>query len=148
MLATEQEITDDTLSAGVPGFIAQLRESKDYQNDLDSIFSIYLSNDESIKGDISFGGYNLEKFAKPGAQIKWVDQAANENYWEANSKGISFGDHKDFISDPQTVIFDNGMSLAMVPEKRFTELIIKIQKNYGMACGPHRPLWVCECNET
>ena len=73
MLATEQEITDEALNAGVPGFIAQLRESKDYQNDLDSIFSIYLSNDESIKGDISFGGYNLEKFAKPGAQIKWVD---------------------------------------------------------------------------
>ena len=30
MLATEQEITDETLSTGVPGFIAQLRESVDY----------------------------------------------------------------------------------------------------------------------
>jgi hypothetical protein len=30
MLATEEEITDETLSAGVPGFIAQLRENNDY----------------------------------------------------------------------------------------------------------------------
>jgi len=33
----------------------------------------------------------VEKFAKKGAEITWVDQSANEMYWAANSKSVNFG---------------------------------------------------------
>jgi len=54
------------------------------------MFSIYLSNDRKSPGDISFGGYDLEKFAKPGAQILWADQSANEAYWTLNTNTVTY----------------------------------------------------------
>jgi hypothetical protein len=52
------------MTNGIPGFIAQLRNSTAFSNDFDPIFSIYLSNDKKSPGDISFGGYDLKQFAK------------------------------------------------------------------------------------
>ena len=37
------------------------------------MFSIYLTNDKKTPGDISFGGYDLEKFAKKGQELAWMD---------------------------------------------------------------------------
>ena len=55
------------------------------------MFSIYLSNDGKTPGDISFGGYDLEKYARKGANMLWMDQAANEYYWAVNTKSVSYG---------------------------------------------------------
>lgn len=64
---------------GVAGFIAQMKQNSDFQKEFDSIFSIYLSNDSKSPGDISFGGYDLQKFAKKGLQnITWMDQSRND----------------------------------------------------------------------
>jgi len=54
------------------------------------MFSIYLSNDNKSPGDISFGGYDLEKFAKKDAPLVWMDQSQNEFYWTVNTKAASF----------------------------------------------------------
>jgi len=54
------------------------------------MFSIYLTNDQKTPGDISFGGYDLEKYAKKDAPLIWIDQAANENYWTINTKNVDF----------------------------------------------------------
>lgn len=59
------------------------------------MFSIYLSNDPKVKGKVTFGGYDLPKFAKKGASendVMWFDQSANEQYWAINQKGVQFGD--------------------------------------------------------
>ena len=61
--------------SGVKGFIAQLKENKDFTSNFDQIFSIYLSNDGESPGKITFGGIDLE-LAKKGHQheksIFWV----------------------------------------------------------------------------
>jgi hypothetical protein len=60
----------------------------------DPQFSIYLSNDEESPGSMSFGGYDLSKFAKKGSSdsnIDWVATAGNEAYWTMNSAGVSVG---------------------------------------------------------
>ena len=61
--------------AGVKGFIAQLKDNKDFTDKFDQIFSIYLSNDGESPGKITFGGYDLS-FAQKGHQrdksIFWV----------------------------------------------------------------------------
>lgn len=106
------------------------------------MFSIYLTNDKKTPGDISFGGYDLEKYAKPGAEITWADQSANEQYWAVNTKSVGFGG-KPLADYNQQVIFDNGMSLAMAPEKSFVELMKALQTN-GFECQESQPVWMCK----
>ena len=58
------------------------------------MFSLYLSNKLDINGKITFGGYDLSKYAKKGSKesdIFWMDQSINEAYWAVNSKSVRFG---------------------------------------------------------
>jgi hypothetical protein len=76
----------DPLTNGVPGFVAQLKQSSEYKKRFDPVFSIYLSNDESSPGKMTFGGYDMQ-YAQKGAKkedIAWADQSANEAYWAVN----------------------------------------------------------------
>lgn len=44
---------------------------------------------------MTFGGYDLKKFAKAGAtdkDVMWVEQSRNEEYWASNLKGVSLGE--------------------------------------------------------
>lgn len=134
----------DPMNNGVAGFIAQLKASTDFNKEFDQVFSIYLSNDGKTPGDISFGGYDLDKFAKKGANIIWADQSANEAYWAVNTANASFG--KTVLAEKnQQVIFDNGMSLAMAPEKSFIEMV-KSLNDFGFKCQETIPVWSCEGN--
>lgn len=95
----DKELASPLLN-GIPGFIAQLKQNSDYNHNYDQMFSIYLSNDNVDKspGDISFGGYDLEKYAKQGAEITWMDLSHNEFYWTVNSKAVNF-DGKSIASN-------------------------------------------------
>jgi len=90
----QDEELKDPLNKSVPGFVSQLRNSKKYNDKFNELFSIYLSNDTKKKGKITFGGYDVAKYAKKGLGEKDVfgaDQAKNENYWAINNKEVSFG---------------------------------------------------------
>jgi hypothetical protein len=66
----------------------------------DPQFSIYLSNDETSPGQMTFGGYDL-KYAFDGAKdsdVNWVATAGNEAYWTMNSAAVSLGQDK-FVND-------------------------------------------------
>lgn len=109
------------------------------------MFSIYLSNDGKSPGDISFGGYDLKRFAKTGHVVHWMGLASNTFYWDINSAKVTFNNVK--ISDTQqTIIFDNGMSLAMAPEKSFIE-VMKVISNAGFKCSEGIPIWSCQGTE-
>lgn len=57
----------------IPGFIEQLKSSPDFIANFEQMFSIYLSTDASTPGGITFGGYDLQKYAKSGKEaIQWV----------------------------------------------------------------------------
>ena len=69
------------MTNGVPGFIAQLKDSTAYGKEFEKMFSLYLSNKENVPGKITFGGYDVAKYAKKGLTDKdvfWVDQSRNE----------------------------------------------------------------------
>jgi hypothetical protein len=129
------------LKKGVAGFIAQLKVNKDFNKEFDQIFSIYLSNDKKSPGDISFGGYDLEKFAKKDKKIIWADQSSNEAYWSLNTVNAKVGDTV-LATWNQQVIFDNGMSLGMIPEKSFVPLI-KTISDAGFKCQEGN-IWNCQ----
>jgi len=68
-----------------------MKANGDFNKEFDQVFSIYLSNDAKSPGDISFGGYDLDKFAKKGKNIVWADQSSNEAYWALNTANAKFG---------------------------------------------------------
>jgi len=83
-----------------------------------------------------FGGYNLA-YAKPGSTDKdifWAKQSGNPYYWSVNSDSVKFGDINLIEGKFQQVILDNGMSIAMAPEKAFTYLVIGIFRQSGIQC--------------
>jgi hypothetical protein len=47
----------------------------------------------------------------------------------------------------QQLIFDNGMSYAMVPEKEFIKIAETLAIKFGVICVEHEPLWMCQCNK-
>ena len=81
------------MEAGVPGFVAQLKHSQKYKDDLMPVFSIYLSNDEKSPGKMTFGGYDLAlaQSGKTEKDIFWADQSINEQYWSVNGKSAKLG---------------------------------------------------------
>jgi len=132
----------DPMNHGVAGFIAQMKGNSDFNTEFDQVFSIYLSNDGQTPGDISFGGYDLDKFAKKGKNLIWADQSANEAYWAVNTANANFGS-VPLAKYNQQVIFDNGMSLAMMPEKSFVPLLKSLHEQ-GFNCQETMPVWSCE----
>lgn len=64
--ATEETLYNEALKKQIVGFIAQLRANQDYNANFQQMFSIYLSNDGRSPGDITFGGYDLNRWAKHG----------------------------------------------------------------------------------
>ena len=75
-----KEELEKPMEAGVPGFVAQLKHSTKYKEDLMPVFSIYLSNDEKSPGKMTFGGFDmaLAQSGKTEKDIFWADQSINE----------------------------------------------------------------------
>ena len=114
------------------------------------MFSIYLSNDESVPGKMIFGGYDLAQFAKQGAKdsdIFWADQAKNDQYWTLDSKNVQIGDGQTLADNTQQLIIDNGMSFGLIPNKSFIALLKFLKEKHGVACQNNRPFWSCEMTE-
>ena len=85
---------------------------------------------------MTFGGYDLKKFAKAGAtdkDVMWVEQSRNEEYWASNLKGVSLG---ETVIDAgfQNAIFDNGMSFAMAPQESFIALVKALHDKHNITC--------------
>lgn len=77
-----------------------------------------------------------------------MDMSSNPYYWSVNSLQVNFGSSTHLASGTrQTVIFDNGMSLAMAPEKSFIELM-KLITEKGFKCKDAVPIWSCQGDET
>lgn len=57
------------------------------------------------------------------------------------TSSVSIGSRK-LSEGADQIVLDNGMSLAMAPEKAFVELI-KSLFEMGFKCQDAKPLWVC-----
>jgi len=148
IVSKEKELKEP-LNNGIPGFIAQLKNDESYKADFATQFSIYLSTNEGAGSAMSFGGYDLSKFARSGAKdsdVQWADIGANEAYWTMNSKASSFGDAQ-LAKGHQMVILDNGMSLAFAPKASFLELVTNLYNKHNVACLPIQgaPVYPCKC---
>ena len=70
---------------------AQTDAASDGPAPLTPLFSFYLSRTPSEEGMVTFGGYDVERFAKPGLTDKnifWANIETQEKMWTLNLNGI------------------------------------------------------------
>jgi hypothetical protein len=90
----------------VPVFTQLVNSGKLDQN----VFSFYLPNDASQKGELSFGGIDSSKYT---GDISWVPLSA-ETYWQVNmDDGLTLNGKS--VSDVTAAIVDSGTSLLAGP---------------------------------
>jgi len=99
------------------GFLSQINMHKT----MDPIFSFYLSKNGKDGSKITFGGYNTEKYAKAGKEVRWLEtDQENNNYWSLPLQPtISFGEAQNNTAKigSRNVILDSGLSYALVPSR-------------------------------
>ena len=82
------------------------------------VFSFYLPKGEN--GKLTFGGYNLAKYAKKGAKdsdITWSTVSSDEKTWSANFNGLKFKDGSPVSTESEKIMLDTGLTYALVPSK-------------------------------
>lgn len=70
----------------MPAFVEQIADLGGVggKNFIKPMFSLHLSNKEGEPGKITFGGYDLAKYAKPGSgenDVFWSDLAHQRTYF-------------------------------------------------------------------
>lgn len=107
-------------------------------NDVSPMFSFYLTSEDSKKGSLTIGGYNLLKFAKPGKTDKdifWANMAHKKTFfWTLNMGQISFNDGGKFESTSKHMVLDSGLSYALIPSEDFKKLTEMLSTKYGVKC--------------
>ena len=88
---------------------------------------------------VTFGGYDVEKFAKPGLKEKdvfWASSVSNEKYWTLNMNSVFLGKDKvpDIVS--KYVIMDTGVSYSLIPSDDFAAITSLLKKNFDVSCTP------------
>lgn len=88
---------------------------------MDPIFSFYLTKNGASGSKVTFGGYNAEKYGKPGKDIRWLaTDPENNNYWSLPMEpSVSFGEEKNLTAriGSKNAILDSGLSYALVPSR-------------------------------
>ena len=88
---------------------------------------------------MTFGGYDmtLAKSGKKSDDVFWFNQT-KDNFWSAEGT---------FNLNGQTrqLIFDSGLSLAMVPKEDFKKILMSMLPEWQ--CFPTQPLWSCSYNK-
>ena len=110
---------------------------------MNPIFSFYLTKNANPGSKITFGGYDVSKYAKNGLaekDIMWIDiDQENMNYWSLPMNGdqIRFGkDDKKNVANitSSNVILDSGLSYALIPSKDIQALNNLLNTKYGISC--------------
>lgn len=105
----------NTRGGSYPLFIEEMHKAGTIS---EKLFSIYITNyfDEAQKdaeSQITIGGYNLQKYARPGQEVTWNSLISNA-YWAVSLLGASLGDW-DLETNTKMVILDSGTSYVMMP---------------------------------
>jgi hypothetical protein len=124
----------------MPAFVEQIADLGGVggKNFIRPTFSIFLSNKEEEPGKITFGGYDLAKYAKAGSGEKdvfWSDLAHQRTYfWTLRMGPLEFTDGQKLDVGSKIMILDSGVSYALIPTEDFNKLSELLGKQYGVSC--------------
>lgn len=124
----------------MPAFVEQIADLGGVggKNFIKPMFSMFLSNKPDQPGKITFGGYDLAKYAKSGSEEKdifWSDLAhARTYFWTVKMGPLAFADGKKLDVGSNIMILDSGVSYALIPTEDFNKLTQLLSQNYGVTC--------------
>jgi saccharopepsin len=108
------------------------------EDDVAPIFSIFLTNKDQTNGAITFGGYDLPKYAQSGkteGDVFWAEMAHAQTYfWVMNMGDIKFADGAKLEVDSKHMILDSGLTYALIPSEDFNKLTALLDTKYGVKC--------------
>lgn len=98
-----------------------------------AVFSMSIGMGDS-QSKITFGGYDLERFAKKNSTINWHDITPNSHYWEIGLQQTEFTTQ---ISDEKIsygfrrAIVDSGTSYTLLPKQDHDKLLDSLEAAHG-----------------
>lgn len=105
------------------------------------MFSFYLSKSPEEPGSVTFGGYDLQQYAKKGSTDKdifWSKIIPGEKSWTVSMTGAQLSGPAGMMelqpTKVQYAIVDTGMSYAFVPTEEFLRLVQIFESTYGIKC--------------
>jgi hypothetical protein len=103
----------------------------------EAVFSFYLGNSATDKGELLLGGYNTRHFT---GEITWVPLKA-ATYWEINLAGLNIGSTNYIASGGVNAIVDSGTSILTGPSESVKAIAAKlgakeiIEGEYMLKCN-------------
>lgn len=86
---------------------------------------------------MTFGGYNLAAYAKPGLgekDIFWAKVAHKKtHFWVVNMGQLEIEGGPKINAISKHMIFDSGLSYALIPSEDFKS-VVSLLNNYGVKC--------------
>ena len=79
----------------------------------------------------------LAKAGKKSEDVYWFNQS-KDNFWSTEGTFALNGKKRQ-------IIFDNGLSLTMVPKEDFKKILLSMLPKFK--CFPSQPLWSCSYNK-
>ena len=92
----------------VPPFIDQMKQT----------FAFYFSKGSGSIGNLKFGDFDFEKYAKPGSKesdIVWTSLVEDNEGWTIPLNSIKFKNGNQIEIKSQQLTLDTGLSYALVP---------------------------------
>mmetsp|Transcript_30084 Transcript_30084/g.45964 ORF Transcript_30084/g.45964 Transcript_30084/m.45964 type:complete len:93 (-) Transcript_30084:278-556(-) len=91
---------------------------------MEGMFSFYLSKGAGSVGNLKFGGYDLEKYAKVGSKpddLKWVSVV--DDGWTIPLNEVKLQNSGKLDMKAEQITMDTGLSYALVPPEDIQTLV-------------------------
>ena len=88
---------------------------------------------------ITFGGYDLDKYATKNSSINWHTIHPKSPSWQVTMQDFTFVGHPEWIKNEfkgRDITIDSGTSYISIPEGDLDKYLRILEKNTGMKCGP------------
>ena len=116
------------------------------------MFSFYLSKGAGSEGNLKFGGYNLEKYAKSGSTDKdIVWNPVVDDGWTIPMNGAKFKNGGNLDIKASQLTLDTGLSYALVPPRDIEEMTDKLKAAHNITCAKEGfndlDMFECKCDQ-
>ena len=117
------------------------------------MFSFYITNYfdalETTGSRLLLGGYDLEKYAKPGSSVMWAP-LVHEYYWMVRLTSAKLTNSKIFPFAMQNcstqIVIDSGTSYMVMPAADFESIQYFFTNGLRLTLVEHKGFWRTECS--
>ena len=117
------------------------------------MFSFYLSKGDGSTGNLKFGGWDLNRFAKGGStdqDIIWTNLVDESEGWTIPMNGVKFMNGSTVNIKAEQLTLDTGLSYALVPPRDIDDILLKLAHHSNITCKKdgysELDMFLCGCS--